>query len=121
MQPFSFIHAADLHIDSPFRGVTATDVAPKSLGEALYTSTFAAFDSLISTTLEREADFLLIAGDVYDGKDRSLRAQLRLRDGLVRLDEDGVSLFGSISFAADFSDFLKSCWYPPVPTGLLQP
>ena len=93
MQAFSFIHAADLHIDSPFRGVTATDAAPKSLGEALYTSTFAAFAALIEATLEQEADFLLIAGDVYDGRDRSLRAQLRLHDGLGRLDEEGVHSF----------------------------
>jgi len=93
MQPFSFIHAADLHIDSPFRGVTAIDSAPEGLAEALYSSTFRAFDALIETTLEREADFLLIAGDVYDGQDRSLRAQLRLRDGLARLDEVGVSSY----------------------------
>ena len=93
MQPFSFVHAADLHIDSPFRGVTAIESAPEALAEALYSSTFRAFDGLIEATLEWEADFLLIAGDVYDGQDRSLRAQLRLRDGLARLDEEGVSSF----------------------------
>ena len=93
MQPFSFIHAADLHIDSPFRGVTDAGSAPEELAEALYSSTFRAFDALIETTLEREADFLLIAGDVYDGQDRSLRAQLRLRDGLARLDEAGISSY----------------------------
>ena len=93
MQPFSFIHVADLHIDSPFRGVTEAESAPAGLAEALYASTFGAFDHLIETTLEREADFLLIAGDVYDGQDRSLRAQLRLRDGLAQLDEAGVSSF----------------------------
>ena len=90
MRPFSFIHAADLHIDSPFRGVTAD--AP-DVARALYSSTFQAFDALIETTVEREADFLLVAGDVYDGSDRSLRAQLRLRDGLVRLAEGGIRSF----------------------------
>ena len=92
MRPFSFVHAADLHIDSPFRGVTA-DSGTGAVSEALYSSTFRAFDALIETTLEREADFLLIAGDVYDGQDRSLRAQLRLRDGLVRLDGAGIESF----------------------------
>lgn len=90
MRPFSFLHAADLHIDSPFRGVTADTPA---VAEALYSSTFQAFDALIEATLEREADFLLIAGDVYDGQDRSLRAQLRLRDGLVRLSDKGIPSF----------------------------
>lgn len=90
MRPFSFIHAADLHIDSPFRGVSAD--AP-AVAEALYSSTFRAFDGLMDVTLEREADFLLIAGDVYDGQDRSLRAQLRLRDGVKRLGEAGIQSF----------------------------
>lgn len=93
MQPFAFLHAADLHIDSPFRGVTEAGSAPAGLAEALYSSTFRAFDGLIEATLEREADFLLIAGDVYDGQDRSLRAQLRLRDGLARLEAAGISSF----------------------------
>ncbi len=93
MQPFSFIHAADLHIDSPFVGVTAAESAPEGLGEALHASTFQAFDRLIQTTLEQEADFLLVGGDVYDGQDRSLRAQLRFRDGLARLTEAGVSCY----------------------------
>jgi DNA repair protein SbcD/Mre11 len=93
MRPFSFIHAADLHIDSPFQGVTDTESAPTELAEALYSSTFQAFDHLIETALEREADFMVIAGDVYDGQDRSLRAQLRLRDGLDRLEGAKVSSF----------------------------
>ena len=90
MRPFSFVHAADLHIESPFRGVSAD--AP-AVAEALYSSTFRAFDRLIDVTREREADFLLIAGDVYDGQDRSLRAQLRLRDGMKRLAGAGIQSF----------------------------
>lgn len=90
MRPFSFVHAADLHIDSPFRGVTADSPA---VAEALYSSTFRAFDVLIDATLEREANFLLIAGDVYDGQDRSLRAQLRFRDGLAKLDRADIQSF----------------------------
>lgn len=93
MHPFSFIHAADLHIDSPFVGVTALDSAPEGLAEALHGSTFLAFDRLVDTALEREVDFLLVAGDVYDGQDRSLRAQLRFRDGLARLASAGVASY----------------------------
>lgn len=87
MRPFSFIHAADLHIDSPFRGVTSQ--AP-AVAEALHASTFRAFEGLIDTCIEREVDFLLVAGDVYDGHDRGLRAQLRFRDGLARLAAAGI-------------------------------
>ena len=87
MRPFSFIHAADLHIDSPFRGVSAE--APE-IATALHASTFRAYQALVETCIERGVDFLLIAGDVYDGQDRSLRAQLRFRDGLARLAEAGI-------------------------------
>jgi DNA repair protein SbcD/Mre11 len=113
VKSFSFIHAADLHIDSPFRGVTATDAAPKALGEALYASTFQAFDALIENTLELESDFLVIAGDVYDGQDRSLRAQLRLRDGLARLDEAGVSSFIVHGNHDPLDGHLSSIEWPP--------
>lgn len=53
----------------------------------------AAFESLIDLCLERGAAFLVIAGDVYDGPERGLRAQLRFRDGLARLSEAGVASF----------------------------
>ncbi|MCK4340226.1 MAG: DNA repair exonuclease [Phycisphaerae bacterium] len=87
---FKFIHAADLHLDSPFRGVSAQS---ELVAETLRAATFEAFDALISLCLEKQADFLLIAGDVYDGADRSLRAQLRFRDGLATLAEHGIRSF----------------------------
>ncbi|HLC15690.1 MAG TPA: DNA repair exonuclease [Thermodesulfovibrionia bacterium] len=90
MTPFSFIHAADLHLDSPFKGVIGE--APH-IAEAVYSATFDAFESLINLCIEKQVNFLLIAGDVYDGRDRSLRAQLRFRDGLERLAERGISAF----------------------------
>jgi hypothetical protein len=90
MTRFSFVHASDLHLDSPFAGVTAT--APE-VAERLRTATFDAFDNIVRLCIERRVDFLLVAGDVYDGADRSLRAQLRFRDGLQRLAEHGIRAF----------------------------
>ena len=82
-----FVHAADLHLDSPFVGISGTDPAVwKMLSEA----TFEAFDNVIELCLKEQVDFLLVAGDVYDGAERSLRAQLRFRDGLTRLAEAGI-------------------------------
>ena len=78
---FTFVHAADLHLDSPFKGTTANNPA---IADALRSATFRAYHSLIGLCVERKAAFLLIAGDVYDAEDRSLRAQLGFRDGLVR-------------------------------------
>ena len=48
---------------------------------------------MIDLCISRETDFLLVAGDVYDGADRSLRAQLRFRDGLKHLGERGIAAY----------------------------
>ncbi len=87
---FCFIHAADLHLDTPFKGIGST--APQ-VGTRLREASLAAFDSLIDLCLQRHAGFLVVAGDVYDGPERGLRAQLRFRDGLARLSEAGIASF----------------------------
>lgn len=84
---FSFVHAADLHLDTPFRGVQAS--AP-FVAEALREASLQAFDSIIELALDRKVDFVLFAGDIYDGQERGIRAQLRFLDGLKRLDEAGI-------------------------------
>lgn len=88
--PFCFVHAADLHLDSPFRGVTAQD---RTVAQALRRATFDAFESLVDLCIDRGANFLLVAGDVFDAADRSLRAQLRFFDGLKRLADRGIPSF----------------------------
>lgn len=87
---FTFVHAADLHLDTPFKGLSET--APH-VGEALREASLEAFDDLVELCIEREAAFLVVAGDVYDGSERGLRAQLRFRNGLQRLAEAGISCF----------------------------
>lgn len=93
MPEFSFIHAADLHLDSPFIGLGNLLEASPEIVEAIRKATFKSFDTLIDLCIQRQADFLLIAGDVYDGADRSLQAQLRFRDGLTKLDACGIQTF----------------------------
>jgi len=85
-----FVHTADLHLDSPFKGLKS--MVPEVAG-VLQEATFGAFDSVIKLCLDEEVDFLVVAGDVYDGADRSLRAQLRFRDGLRRLAQEGIPAF----------------------------
>lgn len=82
-----FIHAADLHLDRPFEGLSQL---PEPLRERVRASTFAAFDRLIDRTLTERADFLIIAGDLFDGSHRSLKAQKRFIDGMRRLGQAGI-------------------------------
>jgi exonuclease SbcD len=90
MSNFSFVHAADLHLDSPF---ATLHVDNPDLARILRSATFEAFDRVVQLCLEKQVDFLLVAGDVYDGADRSLRAQVKFRDGLQRLAEAGIRSF----------------------------
>ena len=87
---FRFIHAADLHLDTPFQGVAGP--APE-VATALYEASLQAWDNVVDLAIEREAAFVLIAGDIYDGADRGVRAQLRFLAGLKRLDEAGIRSF----------------------------
>jgi len=87
----TFVHTADLHLDSPFKGVTAEN-APH-VSERLRRATFEVFEEIVALCIRERADFLLVAGDVYDGADRSLYAQMRFRDGLARLAEHGIHAF----------------------------
>jgi len=88
---FRFVHAADLHLDSPFTGLLAA--APPNVHQKLLAATFDAYDSIIDLCLNEHVDALLVAGDVYDGADRSLKAQLRFVEGLKRLDAAGIRSF----------------------------
>jgi len=90
MESLRFIHAADLHLDSPFRGLAHT--APK-LRDELQAATLGAFERVVDHTLASKADFLVLAGDLYDSKDRSLRALVAFRRQMERLAERDVSVY----------------------------
>jgi DNA repair exonuclease SbcCD nuclease subunit len=90
MKSFSFIHTADLHLDSPFRGLRQVD---GEIADVLKDATFRAFDNVVELALKNKVDFLLVAGDVYDAADRSLRAQLKFADGLKKLAVAGIRSF----------------------------
>ena len=87
---FSFIHCADLHLDSPFEGIQDVD---RQIAKVLRDSTFGSFESIVSLAIERNVDFIIIAGDVYDSADHSLRAQIRFRDTLRLASDVGIQCF----------------------------
>lgn len=87
---FSFIHTADLHLDSPFVGISGIDA---KLGEKLSRATFQAYEKIIELCIEKKVDFLLIAGDIYDSSDKSLYAQVRFVEGLKKLNSAGIQVY----------------------------
>lgn len=87
MRPVRFIHCADLHLGTPFKGISELN---PDLGDLLYQSTYVSFDNIVTLAIKESVDCVLIAGDVYDSEDKSLQAQLRFKNGLSRLSEAGI-------------------------------
>ena len=85
-----FIHASDLHIDSPLRGLDRYDGAPV---ERLRTATRSAFERLIDKTLSERVDFVLFAGDIYDCDWQDFHTGLFFREQMVRLGRAGIRVF----------------------------
>lgn len=86
----TFLHVADIHLDAPFQGIAADD---ERVGRALAEATYAAWRRVVDLAIERAVDFVVIAGDAYNAADRSLRAQLRFREQVMRLDAAGIGTF----------------------------
>ncbi|MBI4384645.1 MAG: DNA repair exonuclease [Nitrospinae bacterium] len=84
------MHCADLHIDSPFKGLSASHPA---LGEKLRNAAFRAFQNIVQLAIREEVDAVIVAGDVYDSADKSLQAQLKFRRGLEQLNAAGIPVF----------------------------
>jgi len=91
MHPVRFVHAADLHLDTAFSGL-ARDISPH-LAAHLHEATFTALDRLVSLCESEKADFLILAGDVWNQEECSLRAQLALRDACEKLERLGIPVF----------------------------
>lgn len=85
-----FLHAADLHIDSPLRGLDRYDGAPV---ERLRTATRSAFERMIDKALSERVDFVLLAGDIYDRDWQDFRTGLIFREQLVRLNPADIRVF----------------------------
>lgn len=90
MKEISFIHGADLHLDSPMLGLKTL---PDSIFKRVRESTFQALKKLTDAAIDKEVDFVILAGDLFDGEDRSLKAQARLRAEMQRLKGHGIPVY----------------------------
>lgn len=88
-----YVHAADLHLDTPFQGLSRELVREGQLSRLMQDATFTALDRLFRLCEEERPDFLVLAGDIYNQEQYSVRAQLALRDGCVRLQVSGIRVF----------------------------
>jgi exonuclease SbcD len=85
-----FIHTADLHLDSPLRGLSSYPDAP---AERLRTATRDAFQNLVTQAIEETVDFMVIAGDVYDGDWKDFNTGLFFVRQMGRLRQAGIPVY----------------------------
>ncbi|MGE6630846.1 metallophosphoesterase family protein [Bacillus sp. NPDC077027] len=90
MTKLNFIHAADLHLDSPFVGMSHV---PSQIFKRLKESTFQSAKKIFALAIEKQVDFVLLSGDVFDEANRSLKAQFFLRNQFLKLQQHGVKVF----------------------------
>ncbi|MGD9656427.1 MAG: exonuclease SbcCD subunit D [Methylocystis sp.] len=90
MQSFRFIHTGDIHLDSPLKGVSGQQGAA---AERIRTATRVAFDNLVGQAIEEQADFMVIAGDLYDGDWRDYQTGLFFVKQMGRLAQAGIPIF----------------------------
>lgn len=87
---FRFIHSADIHLDSPLQSLALRDAA---LADLLSTATRLAFARIIDLCLDEQVDALVLAGDLYDGSQTSMKTARFLSDQIGRLHEAGIQVF----------------------------
>ena len=88
--PFRFVHAADVHLDSPLRSLALRD---PSLAELIGNATRRAFVGIVDLCLDEQVDALLLSGDLYDGEQTSMKTARFLADQLRRLHEAQIKVF----------------------------
>jgi DNA repair protein SbcD/Mre11 len=87
---FTFIHAADLHIDSPLAGLGVKD---RSIAALFAQAGRRAVEALIDETIAAKASFLLVCGDIFDGDWKDATTGLFFIRQLGRLEQAGIATF----------------------------
>ncbi|WP_316395206.1 DNA repair exonuclease [Bradyrhizobium sp. 33ap4] len=90
MKSFRFIHTGDIHLDSPLKGLCRQQGAA---AERIRTATRTAFENLIGQAIEHEIDFVVIAGDLYDGDWRDYQTGLFFVKQMGRLAQAKIPVF----------------------------
>lgn len=90
MSYFKFIHAADLHLDSPLLGLAGKSADFAARIEA---ASREAFDNLVDLAITEGCRFMLLAGDIFDGDLRNFQTGLYFVEGMRRLGEAGIDVF----------------------------
>lgn len=104
---FKFIHSADIHLDSPLRGLELPDDAPH---DQIHTATRLALDNMVDLAIREKVSFVLIGGDVYDGDWRDFNTGLFFKQRMTQLRDANIRVFivsGNHDAASQISKTLR--------------
>ena len=87
---FTFLHAADIHLDSPLKNLASHDGAPVKV---IRGAVRRAFIKLVKLAISEEVDFLLLVGDLYDGNWKDYNTGLFFIEQMGRLRQAGIPVF----------------------------
>lgn len=85
-----FIHTADIHLDSPLHRLEEYEGAPV---EEIRQASRRAFENLIDLAIDEAVDFVLIAGDLFDGDWKDYNTGLYFIKQVRRLGEAQIKVF----------------------------
>lgn len=89
MQNVKFVHCSDLHLETPFKGLSRRDPEHAERQKKAAAESFA---RIVDLCISEEVDFLIISGDVYDSENRSVPTQINFAKQLRKLDSIPVYL-----------------------------
>lgn len=90
LRSFRFIHTADIHLDSPLRGLSRHEGAA---ARRIRSATRAALEGLIGEAIEQQVAFVVIAGDLYDGTWKDFHTGLFFAQQMGRLAQARIGAF----------------------------
>lgn len=85
-----FIHAADLHLDTPFHGLKEISV---ELSQMMQEAPFQSLHKIVDKAINEEVDFVLLAGDLYNTQRINIKAQSIFVQELERLKAHEIPVF----------------------------
>ncbi len=107
---FRFLHAADIHLDSPLRGLERYEDAPVvEVREAPRR----ALENLVDLAIDESVAFVLIAGDLYDGDWRDYHTGIFFAAQMRRLEKAGIPAVIVAGNHDAASQLTKSLRLPP--------
>ena len=89
MANFRFIHAGDIHLDSPLGQLRSLD---QSAADAVAMASRVSFQKIIDLAVEREVAALIVAGDLFDGPVRDASGALWADSQLKKLVRAGIEV-----------------------------